>query len=629
MNRITLKVYFVIMIMLVSMIGCQKSSEPISGEEVSFTKSGVYTQVSNFGSNPGSLNMYKYVPDNVSASAPLVIALHGCMQTAANYRDSTEWNKLADRFGFYVVYGEETLNGMSCFRWYDYNRTNEAQSVANMATYMKNNYSIDSSKVFVTGLSAGGGLAVNVIALHQNDFAAAAVMSGLPHGASSGSMLSPQDGSAVTCGAQCPKVIVFHGTGDTTVVPGNAEKIRNQWTSAHSTDNIADNGGSQLKPGHTGHTYEEYDKNGETVVAVAYITGMGHAITVDPGTGDEQGGTTGSFSEDNDLYSSYYAAQFFGILQSGPQPLSVNITSPANGAVLQLTAGSAVIQAATTGENTITKVEFFVNNSKIGEDTSAPYEIAWNYSAVGSYSLKAVVIDSTSATETDDDTIVTVSEFTCQDWTATNQSHVSAGRAEQYGYVYAKTIGAGDELGLYYSDTTTVKETSPGYFEEGECSGGSEDTQAPVVNVTAPANNANLSGIITVSADASDNVGVTKVEFYAGSTKIGEDTTAPYSISWDTASIADGNYTIKAKAFDAANNSAEDADTGVMVENGGSGCTDYIATNADHTTAGRAVLMYGILYYTVGANAYIGIGAATETTLKETSPGYYELGACN
>ncbi|MCI0349421.1 MAG: DUF1929 domain-containing protein [Acidobacteriales bacterium] len=81
------------------------------------------------------------------------------------------------------------------------------------------------------------------------------------------------------------------------------------------------------------------------------------------------------------------------------------------------------------------------------------------------------------------------------------------------------------------------------------------DTQDPVVNITAPAAGALLSGTVTVSANASDNVGVTGVQFIIDGANFGaEDVTAPYSISWNTAAVANGSHSISAVARDAAGN---------------------------------------------------------------------------
>lgn len=98
------------------------------------------------------------------------------------------------------------------------------------------------------------------------------------------------------------------------------------------------------------------------------------------------------------------------------------------------------------------------------------------------------------------------------------------------------------------------------------------DTAKPTVNITSPAANATItSGSATLQASASDNSGsVSKVEYYVGgSTKIGESTTSPYSVTWNTSTLSNGSYSLTAKAYDAAGNIGDTASsTPVTVTNG-------------------------------------------------------------
>jgi hypothetical protein len=96
----------------------------------------------------------------------------------------------------------------------------------------------------------------------------------------------------------------------------------------------------------------------------------------------------------------------------------------------------------------------------------------------------------------------------------------------------------------------------------------SEDTTDPTVEITAPDASATVSGAVNVAADASDDVGVTEVRFFAGGTQIGSDTTAPYSVSWDTTTVTDGDVTLTAEAEDAAGNVGTSAEVSVTVANG-------------------------------------------------------------
>ena len=100
------------------------------------------------------------------------------------------------------------------------------------------------------------------------------------------------------------------------------------------------------------------------------------------------------------------------------------------------------------------------------------------------------------------------------------------------------------------------------------CSWGGSDTTPPTVALTAPANGATVSGTISVTASASDNVGVVGVQFKRDGVNLGtEDLTSPYSTSWNTTSVSNGSYTLTAVARDAAGNTTTSAARTVTVSN--------------------------------------------------------------
>lgn len=101
--------------------------------------------------------------------------------------------------------------------------------------------------------------------------------------------------------------------------------------------------------------------------------------------------------------------------------------------------------------------------------------------------------------------------------------------------------------------------------------GGGGDTQAPTVALTAPAGGATLSGTAPVTASASDDVGVARVEFRLDGALAATDTTAPYEWSWNTTTATNGAHSLQARAFDAAGNSASSASVNVTVSNGSGG----------------------------------------------------------
>ena len=103
----------------------------------------------------------------------------------------------------------------------------------------------------------------------------------------------------------------------------------------------------------------------------------------------------------------------------------------------------------------------------------------------------------------------------------------------------------------------------------------SNDTVPPTVSMTAPSSGATVPGTITVSASASDNVGVAGVQFRLDGAPLGaEDTTAPYSVPWDTQTATDGTHTLTAVARDAAGNTSTSSSITVTVSNSGVGRGD-------------------------------------------------------
>ncbi|MCC6947006.1 MAG: peptidoglycan-binding protein [Bradyrhizobiaceae bacterium] len=106
------------------------------------------------------------------------------------------------------------------------------------------------------------------------------------------------------------------------------------------------------------------------------------------------------------------------------------------------------------------------------------------------------------------------------------------------------------------------------------------DTSAPTVSLTGPSNGATVSGNVPISASASDNIGVTGVEFKLNTnTLIQDDTSSPYSITWDSTSASDGSHAIIAVARDAAGNRATSTSVAVTVDNDAS----YTAVAVDNS----------------------------------------------
>src|SRR6516165_9441110 len=157
-------------------------------------RAGVRTplvEVSRFGSNPGELRMFVFVPAHLQQSRALVVVLHGCGQTAANYDLGAGWSTLAKRYGFALLLPEQqvTNNANTCFNWFNPEDTargrGEAESIRQMITRMVADHGIDQRRIYITGLSAGGAMTSVMLAIYPEMFAAGAIIAGLPFGVAS------------------------------------------------------------------------------------------------------------------------------------------------------------------------------------------------------------------------------------------------------------------------------------------------------------------------------------------------------------------------------------------------------------------------------------------------------------
>lgn len=304
----------------------------VGGLRSASAASGSLVPVGSFGSNPGALAMYTYTPPNLPADAPLVVALHGCAQTANDYYTHSGWAELADRYGFAVVFPQQSNlnNPLACFNWYtpsdDRRGVGEAASVLSMVGYEKAHLSIDASRVFVTGVSAGGAMAADLSADYPDAIAGGATDAGVAAQCASSILQATscqtlsqgrtpaQWAAKVTASypgytGSYPKMAVWQGTADYVVYPVNGAELRDQWTAVHGASQTP-SGTRTLTGGTTERTYD--DASGAPVVAYFSVAGMGHGVAVHPGSGTDQCGSTGAYFLDY-ICSSYYTAQFWGL----------------------------------------------------------------------------------------------------------------------------------------------------------------------------------------------------------------------------------------------------------------------------------------------------------------------------
>jgi M6 family metalloprotease-like protein len=207
------------------------------------------------------------------------------------------------------------------------------------------------------------------------------------------------------------------------------------------------------------------------------------------------------------------------------QAPTTSITSPANGATVS---GVTSVSASASDNTGVTRVDFYLDGALAASDSTAPYSWSWDTtgSANGSHSLTSTAFDA------------------------------------------AGNSGSSSTVSVTVSNTTS-------------------DTQAPTTAITSPAAGATVSGAVTLAATASDNVGVTRVEFYVDGALVGSDTSSPYSVSWSSTSATNGAHSVQSRAFDAAGNSSSSATVGFTVSNSTGDTTAPVISSISSVKTGK------------------------------------------
>ncbi len=161
------------------------------------------------------------------------------------------------------------------------------------------------------------------------------------------------------------------------------------------------------------------------------------------------------------------------------------------------------------------------------------------------------IVSGSSATISWASTNTTTCSVSPSSWTGTSGSQSTGALTASRTYTISCT-GSGGTV----TDSISVNVTPP------------PDTTPPAVSVSSPVSGSTVSGTVTVSANASDNIGVAGVQFRLNGVNLGiEDTTSPYSVSWNTTTATNGIHTLTAVARDAAGNTTTSSAVSVTVNN--------------------------------------------------------------
>lgn len=276
-------------------------------------------------------------------------------------------------------------------------------------------------------------------------------------------------------------------------------------------------------------------------------------------------------------------------------PPTAGIASLAAGATVS---GVVSVSANAADNVAVTKVEFYVNGVLQASASTAPYVFWWDTSTLptGSYDLSIAAYDAAGnvgqsqalAVHVSGDALVPIVTLTSPDDGTSVSGSVSISAEAQDNSGVTNTEFYLDSALLYASnvapfsytwDTRSAANgshivTARAYDAAGNVGlsqavtvNVANDTIAPTVAITSPSANSTVSGTITIAVSAADDVEVTRVDVYRDGSLLFTTNAAPYSFSWNTKSIANGAYTLTAKAFDAAGHVTQSTSIPVNVSN--------------------------------------------------------------
>ena len=305
---------------------------------------------------------------------------------------------------------------------------------------------------------------------------------------------------------------------------------------------------------------------------------------------------------------------------------TVTLTAPTDGSVVS---GWISLTATATDNGTLSSVQFLVDGVVVASDYAPLYEVLWNSGNVanGPHTVTARATDSQgnvatsgAAITVDNDLISPTVSITSPAAGSTVEGTISltADAADERGVVKVEFLLDGILLstdtsspwaaawntasGSQASRTVTARAyDAAGHVttSAGVTVTPNNDLSSPVLNISSPAVNATVSGVVQVSATATDDRGVTHVKFLVDDVVVLTQTATPYGFAWDTTTLANGSHRIGARAYDAALHVSASSRF-VTVSN------DSIAPSVSLLSPKEAEFVQGVL--TLSANASDDVG---------------------
>jgi poly(3-hydroxybutyrate) depolymerase len=419
---------------------------------------GSGTWVAEPSSNLNGLqNAYTYVPKNpnpatIGNGRALMITLHGCSMTASNViNKGYNWEATAEQYGMVVVAPTvpsgttATRTYAGCWDWFGGNHSRTTRDEAILLKLVdiikaRQGLDIDPNQIYITGLSSGGGLVIDIGCVAPDYFAGMGINAGpalytsANAGVGSKAVVTPQNVSD-TCTSIAGSYSSYLKTQVTSVVNGTSDSIVDPSHDQTNAYGMKINYGATTSNGtftdvqSTGETWR--DANGNTRVSWVQATGMGHAWPA--GSGGSGGGTYVDYSHIN--YPAYVTKFFFD------NNLRVNRSG-----------GTTTTTSATTSTTSTT--------------STAPATTTTTAQATTTTTARATTTTTSTTTTT---TLAGTGNGTC--YTSSNYTHTLFGRAHvNYANFHAVANGSNQDMGLdSLFVTTTLKQVGLNNYVIGTC----------------------------------------------------------------------------------------------------------------------------------------------------------------
>jgi poly(hydroxyalkanoate) depolymerase family esterase len=261
-----------------------------------------FTPITEFGDNPGNLDMYAYVPDNVASDPAIVVVNHWCTGSAANQYDWLPFDELAEQYGYIVIYPDVTRD----FKCFDVSSPEslsgtggDSVSIKSMVDYAVAEFGGDPDRVFATGISSGAMMTNVLLGVYPEVFKAGSVYAGVPYTCFATTDGSPWNSDCATgmidrtpqewgdavrnanpdYEGPWPRMQIYHGTEDQALFYPNFGEQIEQWTDVHGTDQVAEFT-DHPEPNWTRTRYGATD--GQALVEAISVEGADHGVPHEP-----------------------------------------------------------------------------------------------------------------------------------------------------------------------------------------------------------------------------------------------------------------------------------------------------------------------------------------------------------